>query len=39
MLGVAIDGGNGDSSKSRPSEDSFKDGGLADTSTRLKTGD
>jgi len=39
VFGVAIDGGDGDSGKSRPSEDSFKDGRLADASTGLKTGD
>ena len=39
VFGVAIDGGNGDSGKSRPGEDSFKDGGLADAPAGLKTGD
>ena len=39
MLGVAIDGGDGDSGKPRPGEDAFKDGGLANAPTGLKTGD
>jgi hypothetical protein len=38
VLGVTIDGGDGDASKSCPGEDAFKHGGLADAPAGLKAG-